>query len=129
MTLERVKRQLEKGLRAKNPEQVIKQLASYFLQYLTPENLQAAIEQNMDITSAIYNHYGLTHPVILPVFRAAMRLYWREFEEFITNVPRLYQLLAKDPRNRPILETDRAKQYLNQQCENFYLTTYQIVWG
>lgn len=107
---------------------MIKQLASYFLQYLTPENLKTAIEQNIDITATIYNHYGLTNPIILPIFRAAMRLYWNEFETFITNVPRLYQLLMKDPRNKPILETDKAKQYLNQQMENFYLTTYQIVW-
>jgi len=123
-----VKKQLEKGLKEKNPEKVIKQLAAYFLQYLTPENLKTAIEQNIDITATIYNHYGLTTPIVFPVFKAAMKLYWPEFEEFATNVPRLYQLLIKNPKCKPILETDKAKQYLNEQMERFYTTTYHLVW-
>jgi hypothetical protein len=58
-----------------------------------------------------------------------MRLYWPEFEEAITNVPRIYALLMKNPENIPILQTPQAIQYLNTQCENFYLQTYETVWS
>jgi hypothetical protein len=107
----------------------VRQFLDYFKQYLTPENLQTAISQNLDLTNLIYNHYGLLTPQILPLFRAAMRLYWDIFEEAVTNVPRLRQALMKNPKCRQILQTPEAIKYINEQCERLYTVTYNIVWG
>jgi glutamate racemase len=122
-------KQLRKALQSKNPEKLVRQLIGYFVGYLNKENLQTAINENIDLFALVCNHYNLTNPTILPIFKAAMRLYWPEFEEAITNVPRIYALLMKNPENIPILQTPQAIQYLNTQCENFYLQTYEIVWS
>lgn len=58
-----------------------------------------------------------------------MRLYWPEFEEAITNVPKIYALLMKNPENIPILQTPQAIEYLNRECENFYLRMYDLIWS
>ncbi len=121
--------QLRKALKSKNPEKLIKQLVSHFTRYLNKENLEKAVTQNIDITSTIYNRYALTNPAILPLFKAVMRLYWPEFEEAITNVPRIYATLMKNPENRQILQTPQAIRYLNEQCEKFYTYTYHVVWS
>jgi len=121
--------QLRKALKSKNPEKLVKQLVSHFTRYLNKENLEKAVTQNIDITSTIYNRYALTNPAILPLFKAVMRLYWPEFEEAITNVPRIYATLMKNPENRQILQTPQAIRYLNEQCEKFYTYTYHVVWS
>ncbi|MEM1522258.1 MAG: hypothetical protein QXU69_04490 [Thermofilaceae archaeon] len=127
--LERAREALEEALRARDRRKVVEKLISRLLGSLSPEGLRRAIEEGLDVVSLIYNHYGLASPALLPLFRAVMRMYWREFEEVATDVEKVYRILSKRPELREVLESEEAKRYLNKQVENLYRTTYRLVWG
>jgi len=119
---------LEKAARSRSRERIIRQFINYFKRFLTPENLKEAISRNIDLTSLIYDTYGLTSPDVLPIFRTVMRMYWDEFEEVVTNVPRLFKALMMNPGCKGILDTPQGINYLNEQCEKIYKYTYHLVW-
>jgi glutamate racemase len=106
----------------------VRQLATFLAGYLTPENLQEAVNKNLDLFTLVCNHYDLLNPQILPLFKSAMRLYWDLFEEATTDVPRLYKVLRKKFGNHPVLLSPQTINYLNNESERLYKKMYQLVW-
>jgi len=94
----------------------------------TPENLKKAVEENLNLTKLMFNHYHLGNNLIQPILKLAIQAYWNEIEETITNVPKIYSILAENPENKKILDTPQARKYLNQQMEELYSTLYSIAW-
>ena len=92
----------------------------------TPENLKQAVENNTDLTKLMFNHYHLH--ILTPILKLVLQAYWNEIEESITNVPKIYSILAENPENKKILDTPQARKYLNQQMEKLYNTLYHIAW-
>ena len=129
LSMEQVEKVLKRALRAKDRRKVIADFVKYGFSQVTPEGFREAVESDLDLAELIISRYNLTSPAILPLFRAVMRLYWPEFEEVVTNVPAIYSLLSKDPEMMKVLEDDKAKDYLNRQCENLYKRMYELVWS
>lgn len=126
---EEVQRQLEKALKAKDRHKIANQFIDYLLSYLIkPENLEAAVKNNVELTTVLFNHCHLSNPLIFPLFKLAVKLYWNEIEEYLTNVPKIYSLLAQNPSNTPILEKPETKKYLNTQITKLYQTLYMLAW-
>jgi hypothetical protein len=95
----------------------------------TPENLRQAVENNTDMTKLLFNHWHLSNPMIQPILKLVLQAYWNEIEQAVTNVPKIYSILASaNPENRKILETPQARKYLNRQCEQLYGELYRIAW-
>jgi hypothetical protein len=106
----------------------VRQLAAFLTSYLSKENLETAVAENVDLTAVIFNHFGLNNPNILPLFKTVMRAYWDIFEQAVTDVPRLYTMLKKKLGNDPILMAPETINYLNTQAEHLYSVFYALVW-
>lgn len=122
-------KELDRFIRHRDPRRAVKRLVSAFIGYLTPENLERAVRENLDLFDLLVSRYRLTDPSVLPYFRAAMRLYWQEFEEVVTDVPRIYGLLRRRLGDHPILSAPEFVNYLNSQAESLYRKMYALVWG
>jgi hypothetical protein len=127
--LARVMKELEKAARSRDPRRVVRRLVNAFIGYLTPENVERAVRENLDLFDLVVTQYRLADPSVLPLFKAAMRMYWPEFEEAVTNVPRLYDLIKRRLGDAPIASSPEFINYLNSQCESFYKKMYQLVWS
>jgi len=56
-------------------------------------------------------------------------MYWGEVEGLLTDVSRVYGLLASNPESRRILDTPRGRSYLNRQVKRLYEVLYELAWG
>lgn len=127
--LAQIMKEIEKAMRSRDPKRVVKRLVDAFIGYLTPENVERAVRENLDLFDLIVSRYRLTDPSILPHFKVAMRMYWPEFEEVVTDVPRIYNLIRRRLGDHPITSSPEFVDYLNRQAEGLYKRMYALVWS
>ena len=97
---------------------------------MTAENLQNAIDENIDILALSLNEFHLGHPLVAPVFKLALQMFWTEFvENYLTNAPKIYEILIQVPDVKAILDTDRGIDYLNRCCKATYDHLYEFCWA
>jgi hypothetical protein len=57
-------------------------------------------------------------------------MFWAEFiENYIANVPKIYEILSAKPECKAILDTDGGIDYLNRCCRASYESLYTFCWG
>ncbi len=98
-------------------------------QWITPENLQEAIETDLDIITLSLNHLGLGHSLISPLLRLVFKRHWTEVEDMLTEPQNVYDIVISKPGCREILATPRGIDYMNRCCESAYSDIYTFVWG
>ncbi len=98
-------------------------------QWITPENLQEAIETDLDIITLSLNHLGLGHSLISPLLRLVFKRHWTEVEDMLTEPQNVYDIVVSKPGCREILATPRGIDYMNRCCESAYSDIYTFVWG
>jgi len=116
-------------LKAKDRDKIVDQFMNYLLTFIIkPENLKTAVENNLDLTTLLFNHYHLHSNIIFPLFKFVARAYWDKIEEYLCDVPKIYRILSQNPDNIQILERTETKKYLNEQITKLYQTLYILVW-
>ena len=98
-------------------------------QWITPENLQEAIETDLDIITLSLNHLGLGHSLISPLLRLVFKRHWTEVEDMLTEPQNVYDIVVSKPGCREILATPTGIDYMNRCCESAYSDIYTFVWG
>jgi hypothetical protein len=131
LELEEVRSQLEKALKARNKEKVAKKFIEWmFKNILTPDNIVEAIQSKMDLTITLRENCYLDNELIQPIAKMVMRLYWKEIEDVLCNVDKVYELLLKiASEHSETISSNEGINYLNQQCERLYNYLYTFVWG
>ena len=119
---------LTQALRGKNPE-LVKKFIAWGLQQIPADKLQQAIQEWTDPAPILFNHFKLNHPAIRPLARTLFRMYWNEIEEHLTDARKIYDILTQRQDLKPILDTPRARAYLNWLTQRFYDILYDFVWG
>jgi len=110
-------------------ERQVENFIEWVLQkFVTEKNLRYALENDLDILTLAFNHYGLGHGDLTPLFRLAMKMYWDEVESYLTNVSKVLSLLSKKPKCSEILDTVKGRDYLNRCCRSTYDRLYTFVW-
>lgn len=89
------------------------------LNLLTPEALEYGIKNDVDPRVVVFNHFKLGNRYIRPIARFFIRAYWKEISAVLSDVRKVYEILATDPRRKKILDTPEGRNYLNNVC--FYM--------
>jgi hypothetical protein len=98
--------------------------------YVTAENLENAIKDNVDILALSLNEFHLGHPLVAPLFKLALQMFWMEFvENYLADAPKIKSILIQVSECKPILETDRGIDYLNRCCKATYEHLYEFCWS
>ncbi len=91
--------------------------------------MEDAIKNNVDIIALSLNHFHLSSPVVAPVFRLALQMFWEEFiEQYLADAKKIYDILSKDSEVKEILDTPRGRDYLNRCVEASYNSLYTFAW-
>lgn len=96
--------------------------------FINEENLRNAIEEDLDILTLTFNHYGLGHSRLTRLYRLVFKMYWNEVEEHLTDVQKMVELLSKKPGCSKLISTKAGVDYLNRCCEDSYNRLYDFVW-
>jgi hypothetical protein len=125
-----VARNLEKLINSRKPNALVERFIRWALtNYVTAENLQNAIRDEIDILQVSLNHFHLGHPLVAPLFRLALQMFWNEFvDTYIADVTKIYSILTEIPDVKIILDTPEGRDYLNRCCKTTYDTLYTFVW-
>jgi hypothetical protein len=93
------------------------------------ENLEYAINNNLDILALSLNEFHLGHPLVSPLFKIALQMFWAEFiEHYIADATIIYSILSQKPEVKNILDTPAGIDYLNRCCKASYETMYSFAW-
>ena len=57
-------------------EKVSQFIAWSFDKFVNEDNLNYAIDNNLDILTLALNHYALGHSQVTPIFKLAVKTYW-----------------------------------------------------
>lgn len=130
LELDDVKAYLERALKARNRERVAKKFIKWmFTNILTSENIVEAFQRRLDLTEVLRGSCYLDSPVIQPLAKMVMRLYWREIEDVVCNVGKIYELLLRlAPEHANLLSSNEGIEYLNEQCQKLYDYLYSYAW-
>lgn len=96
--------------------------------FVNEDNLNYAIENDLDILTLAMNHYGFGHSRVTPIFKLSMKMYWDEAELYLTNVEKVFSLISKKPGCAKIINTEKGRSYLNRCCTQTYSKLYNFVW-
>jgi hypothetical protein len=131
LELEEVRKKLEKALKARNKEKVVKSFVKWLLSnVITSENIVEAIQNNRDLAELLRENCYLENDVIKPLAKMLMRVYWPEIEDVICNVQKIYELLLKiAPQHSNIISSEKGINYLNEQCAKLYDYLYSYTWS
>jgi len=111
-------------------ERVVKTVLSWGLSKVTKENLEWAIRENVDLITLAFNHYHLGNPMIKPLFKLVLKVYWNPIEEYLTDVNKIYAVIVKNkPDCKEILDTPEGRDYLNRLVDAAYNYLYELAWG
>ena len=126
----KVAQSLEKLINTRKPNALVERFIRWAItNYVTAENMQNAINENIDILQVSLNHFHLGSPIVAPLFRLALQMFWTEFvENYIADVSKIYGILAEIPDVKPILDTPEGIDYLNRCCKTTYDSLYTFVW-
>jgi len=127
----KVAESLQKVINARKPSVFIEQFINWALtNYVNAENLNYAIQNNVDILQLAFNHIHIGHPLVAPAFRLVMQMYWQEFiEYYVADVPKIYAILSRNPEVKAILNTEAGRIYLNNCCKTAYSAFYDFAWS
>lgn len=117
-------------MEAKKPSALVDRFIRWALNgYVNKENMEEAIQNNVDIIALSLNHFHLGSPLVAPVFRLALQMFWSEFiEQYIADTQKIYDILATNPEVKAILDTPQGRDYLNRCCEASYESLYNFAW-
>jgi len=127
----KVARSLEQLINTRKPNALVERFIRWALtNYVTAENMETAIQQNVDILQISLNHFHLGHPLVSPLFKLALQLFWTEFVDlYIADATKIFSMLSEIPDVKPIIDTERGREYLNACCRSTYDSLYTFVWG
>jgi len=131
LELEEVRSQLEKALKARNKEKAAKKFIEWmFKNILTPDNIAEAIQSKIDLTITLRENCYLDNELIQPIVKMVIRLYWKEIEDVLCNVDKVYELLLKiAPEHSETISSNEGINYLNEQCQKLYDYLYNYAWS
>jgi len=126
----KVAKSLQQLIEARKPDALIDRFLRWALNnYVNEENLKNAISSNVDILYLSLNHFHLGHPLVAPIFRLALQMFWAQFiETYIADAPKIYNILAQKREVKAILDTPEGIDYLNRCCKASYETLYNFAW-
>jgi len=127
----KVAESLQRVINARKPSALIEQFINWALtNYVNVENLNYAIQNNVDILLLAFNHMHVGHPLVAPAFRLMIQMYWSEFiEYYVADVPKIYSILSRNPQVKEILDTEVGRIYLNNCCKTAYDAFYNFAWS
>jgi len=131
VTPKRVAESLQKVINARKPSALIEQFINWALtNYVNVENLNYAIQNNVDILMLSFNHAHLGHPLVAPAFRLVLQMYFSEFVEYyIADVQKIYEILTRKTELKQILDSEIGRTYLNNCCKYAYDALYNFCWA
>uniref|UniRef100_A0A6M3M4B8 Uncharacterized protein n=1 Tax=viral metagenome TaxID=1070528 RepID=A0A6M3M4B8_9ZZZZ len=97
--------------------------------YVTPQGIRYAMANNLDLFTLAFNHYGLGHSAVSPLFKIVARNYWGEIEDLLTDANKVLKIVSKKPECAQILYTPEGIDYLNRCCIAGYENLYNFVWN
>jgi len=109
-----------------NPDKV-KKWISDFINSLKKEDLENAIDTNLDLVKLLFNHYKLSEPHIKFIARPILKFWWNPIEEALVNPQIILDYIEREELKN-ILLTKKGANWLNAQCKNLYLSLYNYLW-
>jgi len=107
-----------------------KSLIETAIKRIRKEDFLNAMKSNYDPSKLILNHFHtvIERPEVKPLVQFALKLYWQDIEEYLTNVQKIYDLLCLNPELREVLKKPETKRYLNYAVASAYVRLYEWVW-
>jgi len=126
----KVAKSLQQLLETRKPSVLVERFITWALNnYVNEENLKNAIGSNVDILFLSLNHFHLGHPLVAPIFRLALQMFWTQFiDAYIADATKIYTILAQKPDVKAILDTPQGTDYLNRCCKASYESLYTFAW-
>ena len=127
----KIAKNLERLINSRKPNALVERFIGWALtNYVTAENLENAINQNIDILAVSLNEFHLGSPLVAPLFKLALQMFFTEFvENYLADAPKVYAVLAQKPEVAEILRTDRGVDYINRCCKATYQSLYDFCWS
>jgi len=89
-----------------------------------------AMKEGWSPARLIFNHFHeyIEHPVLRPLIRTVLKVYWSDVEKYLTNVKNIYNILSENEELRDVLKRPEAIRYLNYVVAQSYVALYEFVW-
>ena len=91
---------------------------------IKPDVMAQAIRGEIPTDIWLTNHFHLGHPIIRPLWGAALRIFWPQVEDILTDASKVYAYAISHPEygvvNKTLLDTPEGRQWLNEMCRYFY---------
>lgn len=113
---------------ATEPREWVRRLIEWGFRRLTPEKLMSAIETNYNPLLIAFNHFHLQHPLVEPIARLLLKMYWDIAEEYLLDVNRVRATLSEDPEIEKLVSTPEGINYLNRVVPHCYDFLYSWTW-
>lgn len=100
-----------------------------FVKGMSPNDLALAVRTDFNPWSVAVDKYRLYNPTIASLARLMLKMYWNGpggIEYSLTSVRKIYDELAKNPKNREVLKNRETKRYLNWMCAKVYDAVYSF---
>jgi hypothetical protein len=91
---------------------------------IKPEVMAQAIRGEIPTDAWLTNHFHLGHPLVRPLWSLALKVFWTDVEDILTDVGKVYRYAISDPQhglqNKALLDTPEGIQWLNSMTRYFY---------
>lgn len=124
-----VERILEGVERAMSDREVGYRWVKKFVKGMSPNDLALAVRTDFNPWSVAVDKYRLYNPTIASLARLMLKMYWNGpggIEYSLTSVRKIYDELAKNPKNREVLKKRDTRRYLNRMCAKTYDAVYSF---
>lgn len=120
--------EIMKGLQAVANKNTASNLGKVFLRNLKAEDVSIAIRDNVSLVKLCFNEWHLSHGMVKPFAKIIVKSNFKDVEDLLTDVPKVYEILSENPKILPLLNTMQGRIWLNKQCKDLYTALYMYAW-
>lgn len=105
-------------------DEVVEKFINYWLEKLEPEHVAEGIRRGPEATAEwLANFLHFDNPTV----RFIIMLHWSEISAYLSKVENVYNVLARKPEIKKLLDTPQGRMWLNKTVELLYWKLYNLV--
>lgn len=91
-----------------------------FFSKLDGRYIEKAVRENIDLVEYVKTTLYLDDPEVREAIVPILRIIWSDIEEYLTDVPKVRDMLCRDPVSRRVLSTKEGIHWLNTNIKKLY---------
>lgn len=98
------------------------------LYLITPDQVRAAVQLNLDASEVIFKYLHLNNFLVRPLAKSIFQIFWNSVSHYLCDAPELYGILAANPQIQKTLDTPQGRKWIDDCCLQGYTWLYNYTW-